>query len=117
MIKKIAKSLFIIGVLLLLGSLSAHAATGIEIEGGSSIDTLPEAIEWFINFFLVGVLGIACFVAIIVGGFQIIVAGPDATKAAAGKKTIFWAITGVILGALSYAILEIIVSILNQVFY
>lgn len=106
----------LLSTLILIPFLTVKAATGIEITSGSSIDSLPKILEWLINVFLVGVLGIIAFVALIVGGFMYLLAGPDAAKAEKGKKTIAYAITGLILASLSYSFTAIIVNLLNDVF-
>jgi len=92
------------------------AATGIEINSGSSMDSLSDILEWVINVFLVGILGLAAFIALVVGGFMYLLAGPDATKAERGKKTISYAITGLILAALSYSFSSIVINFLTDVF-
>jgi len=114
-LKKIFISLSLVFIAL-VPLLSAKATTGIEINSGSSMVNLPAIIEWFINVFLVGIMGIAAFIALIVGGFMYLMAGPDATKAEKGKKTITYAIIGLVLATLSYSFSAIIVNILKDIF-
>jgi di/tricarboxylate transporter len=103
-------------IVILASFSTAKAATGIEINSGSSMDSLPAILEWLINVFLVGILGIIAFVAFLVGGFMYLLAGSDAAKAEKGKKTLAYAVTGMILAIFSYSFTSIIVDILNNIF-
>lgn len=60
-------------------------------------------IDW-----ILGVAGTLVLIALIVGGLQYMFAGPDAEKAAAGRKTITYAITGLIIVITSFAIVTLI---------
>ncbi len=57
---------------------------------------------------LVGFLGAIAVVAMIFGGFQYLTAGPDAEKANMGRKTITYAIIGLIIILASLAIVELL---------
>lgn len=111
--KKIILPLFIA---ILIPLLSTHAATGIAVDSGSSIDTLPAFLEWFINVFLIGIMGLLAFICLLIGGFTYLSAGADTAKAEKGKKTISAAIIGLILASLAYSFSHILVNALNEVF-
>lgn len=81
---------------------------------GSSIKNIGDLVKkistWVLSF-----IGILAFFAIVIGGFQYMGAGGDQDKANKAKKTIIFAIAGVFLAALSYALIRIVVSILNSI--
>ncbi len=56
----------------------------------------------------IGLAGIVFFIMFIVGGFSYLTAGGDAGKVEAAKKTLTYAILGLVLIALSYLILVFI---------
>ncbi len=72
----------------------------------------------------IGFAGIAFFIMFLVGGFQYLTAGGDAAKTEAAKKTLTYAIAGLVFITLSYLALRFIATItgatgiLNfQIFY
>lgn len=72
----------------------------------------------------IGFAGIAFFIMFLLGGFQYLTAGGDAAKTEAAKKTLTYAILGLVFITLSYLFLRFIAtitgatSILNfQIFY
>ena len=58
-----------------------------------------------------GFAGIAVFVMLLIGGFNLLTAGSEAPKAEAAKKTITYAIFGMIFVVVSFLILRIIAAI------
>ena len=64
-----------------------------------------------INFFLYAV-GIAAVVMIIYGGYLYISSGGDAGKLAKAKNTILWAVIGLAVVVLSYAIVNFVIKTL-----
>lgn len=58
----------------------------------------------------IGLAGIVFFVMFIVGGFSYLTAGGDTGKVESAKKTLTYAIAGLVLIALSYLILRLISS-------
>ena len=64
-----------------------------------------------INFFLFAV-GIAAVVMIIYGGYLYISSGGDAGKLAKAKNTILWAVIGLAVVVLSYAIVNFVIKTL-----
>lgn len=52
--------------------------------------------------------GIVLLIMLLIGGFNLITAGAEAQKAEAAKKTITYAILGMVLVAVSYLILTLI---------
>lgn len=79
-----------------------------KFDGKDMADVLSGMIGWFV--WLVSALAV---IAIIYSGIMYMTAGGDETKAAAAKKNLLWAILGIIVVFLSYAIIGIIRKILS----
>ena len=77
--------------------------------GGGSIWTTVQTI---INVIL-GVLGVVAVVMIILGGVQYMTSAGDASKLAKAKNTILYAIVGLVVALMAYAIVNFV---LNNVF-
>lgn len=60
---------------------------------------------------LLGVAAIALFIMLVSGGFKYLTSGGDPKAVEGAKKTLTYAIAGVILTALSFIILKIIESL------
>lgn len=58
----------------------------------------------------IGFAGIGLFVMLIIGGFSYLTAGGDTGKVEGAKKTLTYAIAGMVFIALSYLILKLISS-------
>ncbi len=61
--------------------------------------------------FAIGLAGIAFFLMFLVGGFQYLTAGGDAAKAEAARKTLTFAILGLVFITLSYLFLRFIATV------
>ena len=57
------------------------------------------------------ILGTVVFIAILIGGFKILVAGGDAKAVSSGKSMIFGAITSIVLGISVWLILNLIYTL------
>ena len=69
-------------------------------------NVIPNLDKGFIAF-----IAIVAVVMLIVGGIQLLTAYGDEEKIGTAKKTMTWAIVGLLLAMLSYAIVSIIVSL------
>lgn len=99
------------------GADGESAAEDVEITGGSeSITDLPSLLNWIINVFLYGVIGIWVFISFIIGGFMFLTAGGNEEQVKKAKRLLIYAGVGLVLAVLSYAIIRIVVNILNNVF-
>ena len=82
---------------------------------GSKIKTIQELANriatWVIEF-----IGILAFFALVYGGFTYMSAGGDSTKADKAKKVIMYAILGLVLAVLAYAITRILVHDILSIF-
>jgi cytochrome bd-type quinol oxidase subunit 2 len=102
--------------LFFLSVLPAKAVDGLEIKGGTSLETLPQFLDRFINVFLIEFMGIGAFITFIVAGFTYLTSGANEQRAATAKKMMFYSVLGLILAVLSYSFFAIAVNILNDIF-
>lgn len=91
--------------------------TCIRIEDGVCITKEGEKIatfQFFENVFgnvvsvILGLAGIALFIMLIVGGFRYITAGGDPKNVEAARKTLTYAIAGIVLIALAFLVIRFI---------
>lgn len=75
-------------------------------EGGSTVE---EGITGVVNVLLF-LLGAVAVIAIIVGGIMYAVSSGDAGRAKAAKDTIMYAVIGLIVAILAYAIVNFVIS-------
>jgi uncharacterized membrane protein YjfL (UPF0719 family) len=57
---------------------------------------------------IIGIASVLAVLALIIGAFQYLAAAGDPAKAESAKKTITWAITGIVLMMLFYVILTFV---------
>lgn len=77
--------------------------------GGSSTTDLQNVIVTIINS-VVAVLGLVAVVFIIVGGVNYMTSAGDASKIEKAKKTILYAVIGLVVCALAFAIVNFVVA-------
>ena len=64
---------------------------------------------------IIGIMGVICIIFVVVGGVQYLTSGGDAAKVEKGKKTILYALIGLIICALAFAIVQFVInSVLKQ---
>jgi len=90
-----------------LSDFSVHAA---EIETQNDVATLKGFDGLFENVvqIVLGLAGIVLFIMLIVGGFKYITAGGDPKSMEGAKKTLTYAIGGMVFLALAFLILRLI---------
>lgn len=76
---------------------------------GNSNSDLPTVIQNILNA-IIGVAGLISVVYIVVGGIQYITSSGDSNKTEKAKKTILYALIGLIVCALSFAIVNFTIS-------
>lgn len=76
---------------------------------GAEINDLPTVIQNILNA-IIGVAGLISVVYIVVGGIQYITSSGDSNKTEKAKKTILYALIGLIVCALSFAIVNFTIS-------
>ena len=79
-------------------------------QGTFGFTSLSQAINTIISVIFFGA-ALAAFVFIVLGAFQYVTAGDDATKTEKSRKTITNAVVGLILVALVYVIFQIVIRI------
>ncbi len=89
-------------------------ATGVEVTQVEGGNTLWEDVSNIINA-VIGVLGLACVVVLIIGGVNYMTSSGDAGKVKKAKDTILYAIIGLVVCVLAFAIVNFVIgTILKQ---
>ncbi|MBR3252697.1 hypothetical protein IKF84_01325 [Candidatus Saccharibacteria bacterium] len=82
-------------------------------DGNSTVE-LSGAITTIINA-VIGILGIVAAIFIVVGGVNYMTSAGDASKVEKAKKTILWAVIGLIIASLTFVIVNFVLKgILKQ---
>lgn len=124
MIKNVVKTLLpsiILGAFLLTVTIApaVGAATDFTIQGGANAargtdqtaDLFgSEGIFRTITNVLLFILGAISVIMIIIGGLRYVISGGNSTNVTAAKNTILYAIVGVIIALLSYAIINFVLG-------
>lgn len=80
------------------------------ISTGAAVNTLDDLFNRIINNIFPVIIAIGAFFAIVAGGFYYISSEGDSSKAEIGKKAVIYAIIGLVLAILSYAIITAIIN-------
>lgn len=90
-------------------------ATGSTVDPvGDGGNTLKTDVTNIINM-VIGVLGLACVVVLIIGGVNYMTSSGDTGKVKKAKDTILYAIIGLVICVLAFAIVNFVIgSILDQ---
>lgn len=116
-----ALTLGLVGLVALAPSESAAAAInpwtaiteGWEAAGGDdTAPTLTDYIQLIINALLF-IIGILAVIMIIVGGIRYVTSAGDSNAATAAKNTIMYAVVGLLIAAVAYAIVNFVISMLD----
>ncbi|MDO4684870.1 MAG: hypothetical protein Q4B06_04185 [Candidatus Saccharibacteria bacterium] len=75
----------------------------------TTADTLPEGIKSVINMMLF-IAGAVAVIMIIIGGIRFVTSNGDASSVTAARHTILYAVIGLIVIILAYAIVNFVVS-------
>lgn len=82
--------------------------------GADSSEDLKNVITSIING-VIGILGAVAAIFILVGGIGYMTSAGDASKLEKAKKTILWAVIGLVIAALTFAIVNLVIgNILGQ---
>lgn len=83
-----------------------------QINGGSNQASASDIVKKIINglLFLIGIIAV---IMIIYGGIRYTTSAGDSTKIAAAKNTILYAVVGLIVAIMAYAIVNFVVSSFN----
>lgn len=86
------------------------AQTGVNNAGGTTQKTtLPDVIKTVINI-IVYILGAISVIMIIIGGVRYVVSGGDSSAVKGAKDTILYAIVGLVIALLAYAIVNFVIG-------
>ncbi len=88
---------------------------GVNAVGGNEQQNqrpLAQIVREVVNVVLF-VLGAVAVIMIIIGGFRYVVSGGDSSSVTAAKNTIFYAVIGLIIAILAYAIVNFVVNSLT----
>lgn len=81
---------------------------------GSKITSVTGLVNKIIGY-LIYLIGALSVIAIIVGGIQFISSGGDNSKAEKGKKTIVYAVYGIVIATLAYVLEMVVVDIIKRI--
>ena len=91
------------------GSFAQQATEGLKQVGGNDQTSLGDIVSKIINFLLFFV-GVVSVIMIIYGGIQYTTSAGDSGKVTNAKNTILYAIVGLIVSILAYAIVNFVVK-------
>lgn len=108
-------------VALLLSVVIAPLSSAFDLsisDGASSARGIDQAVDLFgatgifttisnVMLFIVGAISV---IMIVIGGFRYVVSGGNTTNVAAAKNTILYAIVGLVISMLAYAIINFVIS-------
>ncbi len=92
-----------------LTAFPALAAPELAIMGKPVVDIFNDLIGWLIT-----VITILAILMVVVGGITLVFSSGDPRKAGFAKKIIFWALGGLIIVGLSYAVIVLMEDILMK---
>lgn len=81
---------------------------------GSTLRTVTDVANRVVNI-LLSIIGAFAVIAIIVGGIFYISSGGDPAKAEKGKKTVIYAVYGIVIATLGFFIMYIVKDLINQI--
>lgn len=84
----------------------------IDVPSNSKYKDIFELVANLLGYFLL-FCGILAFIALIYGGFQYIMSGGDPSVAERGKKSVVYAVIGIIVIIISYSVLNFVKSSLT----
>lgn len=114
--KKILLILASVGLLALFGvvgnvsagGLGSQVTSGVEAVGGNSGASLTDGIKNIINMMLY-IIGVVAVLVIIYSGIIFVTAAGDSGKIATAKNAILYAVVGLIVAILAYAIVNFVI--------
>lgn len=86
---------------------------GIKDIGGSNATPLPTVIKNIVNVLLY-FIGVLSVIMIIYGGFRYVTSAGDTSAVASAKNTILYAVVGVVVAGLAYAIVNFAISAFQE---
>lgn len=77
--------------------------------GGSSTSSLPAVLKKIVNVLLF-IIGAVSVIMIVIGGLKYVTSNGDSSQVTSAKNTIMYAVIGVIVALLAYAIVNFVVA-------
>ena len=106
----------VLGVALITSVAPAHAADTLTIGGGASAaadaqqpSSLPDQFKNIVNIALY-IIGAVAVLMLIYGGIRYTISGGDTAAVTAAKNTILYAIIGIVIALLAYAIVNFVIG-------
>ena len=90
------------------GSPADSITKGTEAAGGKGQTSLGESIKQVINVLLF-IIGAVAVIMIIIGGIRYVISNGDSSQITSAKNTIMYAVIGLVVALLAYAIVNFIV--------
>ena len=91
------------------GSPASQIQQGVNKAGGENQTTLGQQIQNVINVLLF-IIGAVSVIMIILGGIRYVLSNGDSSQITAAKNTILYAVIGLIVALLAYAIVNFVVT-------
>jgi hypothetical protein len=119
MVKRISKFVIIIAATLFIGAQNTVAlAIGTINDGAGSARGLDQPVSLFgvdgtfgtITNVLLYVVGAIAVIMIVIGGLRYVLSGGNSEQVTAAKNTILYAVIGIIIAILAYAIIRFVIS-------
>lgn len=85
------------------------AGVGGGLNCGSSPVTLPVAIGRIVNLLLF-IIGVVAVIMIVIGGLRYVLSGGDPKNTTAAKDTVLYAVIGIVVALLAYAIVSFVLN-------
>ncbi len=117
-IVKLLLPVFIIGIVMLVGATSVSAMTLQEGAEAARCDGCPRDLFGDTGVFrqvtntILYIVGIIAVVMLIIGGIKYVVSGGDSKKVTDAKNTVLYAIIGLVIAVLAFAIVNFVINAL-----
>lgn len=97
----------------IVASTAEEAKAGVDAIGGESTTDLPTFIKTVINLLLF-IIGVIAVIYVIIGGIKYVTSNGDAAAVKSAKDTILYAIIGIVVAVMAYAIVNWIINALIE---
>jgi len=92
-----------------LASAADQIKTGVDSVGGGDSSSLPSTFKTIVNVMLF-ILGAIAVIMVVVGGIRYTTSGGDSSSTKAAKDTILYAVVGLVVAMLAYAIVNFVLT-------
>lgn len=88
---------------------SNQVQKGINSAGGTGQPSLPNVIQTIVNILLF-IIGLAAVIMIVIGGLRYVLSGGDSNATKGAKDTVLYAVIGLVVAIMAYAIVNFVVG-------